>query len=208
MSRPIANVNTGIIPSYFVRSRKLIRQVPLELCLAKLRKHGETIKAGNYQKTADVIELVVGRDFQPEILEAAREALSSITFFKLDRVYPLRQFDLTPLTGLKRSFFLGAFFECLPRGLAVDLFHELFLWDGYAGDATRIGGQALLCFSSAAAAADFLRAAHEQYPKLTLQLLHKTSSWKVVRNYEFRRYDASELKAAFDSFSHPSSKSV
>jgi len=187
------------VPQHFAVTAITITQLPAKHRLALVRREVEAVKTGDHKKVAEIVKVVVGSDFDPAVVTAARKAMEPITSIKYDRHHPLEQFGLTNRTKMNWSYSLGAFFECLPRKLGTDIYRELYLYNGYWPYRVRVGGQALLGFSCVQSAADFLLALFEKAPDLTLLRLHQTGTCKVVRTYEFRRYDASALAAAFNA---------
>jgi hypothetical protein len=181
-------------PIHFALRLLRLAKPPLPATLDSIRQQAAAIGNGDYRPVFKLMEKVVANDFRPEICQAAAEVLALIARPADDIDLPLGRFGFQQ--GRPSAFLLGAFYELLPRPLAQKIFLRQFQ-PGFAfvTDTKRTSGEALLCFSGAKRAAEFIQSLCDAKLMTGDQFLAVLS---CTSDYRFRRYDLAALVSQSD----------
>ncbi|MFC1637568.1 hypothetical protein ACFL1W_00960 [Candidatus Margulisiibacteriota bacterium] len=158
------------------------------------------ITPGDRRAVLGIVSLVIGSDYDPLILFAAKEALSSIETIRFDRYTPLKELGFSDIGSYHMApFYLGALFESLPESAGTQAFEKLFPFherDMYvrSGNYGR-GGRTMLRFNTPQSAAGFTEALSERNEPLAAKLKMKIQM-REVRTYDYRRYEVDTLLRA------------
>ncbi|MEE8638488.1 MAG: hypothetical protein V3T21_05545 [Candidatus Margulisiibacteriota bacterium] len=170
-----------------------ISQKRPETNLADVKEYADTIREGYRSVAFHILEIVVGTDFHPEIMTAARKALFPIEFYRKNATdRPFQAFGFPPFNP---AFYLGALFELLRPSTAVDVFKAEFLKEGeFYKKAFIIAGKSLLRFSAPNEAAKFARALGRNTNIDLERFFPRCQNNYNIRDYPSRRYDVEDLR--------------
>ena len=158
-----------------------------------IQEFGAKIKAGNQRVAAPLADIVIASNFQPKILDAAKDALAPITSYQ-KKERPFEQFGF--ILKIVPSYYLGALFELLPRTTALEAFKAEFLSSVFSLSGYIKAGHSLLRFSSPGKAAEFARALRKYYPSKTAKFLSTFKNTMTIITYKWRRYDVDDVLRA------------
>jgi hypothetical protein len=163
-------------------------------CLRTVDDCAGKIRAGDHQAVSTLVTLVIGSDFLPRILTAAKAAMEPITETKPTWSRPFAQFNMTARNKMERPFYLGALFECLPAKTSQKMFDRLYLFH-YPISSTLLTftGHTLLRFNSSESAKEFAIGLYRIKPKEIKQLLCSITENREISGWRPRRYEAKEL---------------
>ncbi len=184
------------VPKYFEKWQARISQQLLEDHLAAIKKDGAAIAKDSRYNVMHILGIVIGTDFEPQVMAAARDVLAHITVYRKTKDWPFIRFGFSlPL----RPFYLGALFELLPQATAVKVFKSEFLQEGeFYGSDFIMAGRGLMRFSAADEAAEFIDALNKNTRIDLEKFLPRFLNNHDVRGYQFRRYEAEDLLSAFE----------
>ncbi|MFC1568487.1 hypothetical protein ACFL37_02170 [Candidatus Margulisiibacteriota bacterium] len=186
-----------IYPKYFKKVRSAVQDMSSFQRLSAVGRLSNKITPGERRAVLGIVALAIGSDYEPMVLTAAREALSSIETIDFGRYSPLEELGFSRMGSHHMApFYLGALFELLPLCAGTQAFEELFPFherDMYVktGDYAK-GGRTMLRFNNSQSAAGFYTALREMNGPLAAKLKKKIQN-KEVRTYEYRRYEAGNL---------------
>jgi hypothetical protein len=169
-------------------------ELTLEDQLKVIDLYRDSISKNFHYVVSPLLEIVIDMDFDPQIVSAAKKALSPITSYQKTP----RPFEKFSLSGnAPPTLLLGALFELLPEATALKVFRTEFL---DAGDFFQItyskAGRSLLRFSSARKAAAFIHALIKDTGSDLEKFLLRCRKSDKIREYPHRRYEVAEMLSA------------
>jgi hypothetical protein len=191
-------VCTYTYPALFKKKLQSLRALSTKDLIKEIASAKEEIDRGKLRPAVfRVVRLAVASDFNPEVYAAAKEALAGVPKSVVHERHPSDY--LEKRFGICRTspeYYLGAFFELLPRETALEIFESKFL-SRYSFEyiPTNEPARILLRFSAPEKAADFVLDLSYRYPSTVRKLLTHTAGNGYIQKYADRRFEANDLLA-------------
>ena len=189
----VSNIRGQWHPNFRAKG-EWVKSLSPEKRLARIQECRDQIKIRNLRMLPYLLDIVIGSNFQKEILEAAEAALESISSYE-KKGLPFEQLGFT--LKIRMPHYVGALFELLPQETALTAFKAEYI--GLPQHYTS-AGKGLLSFSSAKKAAEFIRALKKDKDDntrlMTEKFLKSFRNISGIRNFPWRRYDVDDVQRA------------
>jgi len=183
------------VPKHFAVKHRRFSELSHQDFLDSISDFAAAIAGGEQASVLPVLQIVISGGYSPKLLAAARRAFLPITSYRRkEGEVPFKAFGFY---GKSAPYFLGPLFELLPEAVAVKVFKAEILDMGNSYTATlKKAGRTLLRFSSAKAAAKFIRALRKSTDFDFNKFLSRCQRNYHVSGYRYRRYEVDAILLA------------